>query len=468
MDTNGLRHIILFVHGFGSSSGCWGRLRALLESDDRITSRYELRCWDYPTRWVELNLFGRIPRLQELGRALAAEIDSPAYRGRSVTLVGHSQGGLVILSYFADLLGRGEAARLRNIRQAIFFATPCEGSTTAMSVRMLASTLFHNPQELTLRVLNPDIADIRAAVRERVVAAIADSDHAWRVPIHAFCGMQDSIVPEASARGPFESVRSVPGNHFTILRPKDPRDPRYAEFTELLLDPGGHGHRFEIDRYEVVLRVEPRPPQSITTAGRNPRTFVYDNYATLRRTVRVAPSNRCRSPFTLRYGTRQTGYVVGHESHRNLVPPAEAGRWEDTGTFYQFDFVPEPLQDYCLDVEVYNGFNAGERDIHFHLGTHSHYRRLSCELDLSAYLANGYAVSAGPHFYLQPEDVPHGEMCRSRAARTALPVASDNRAGVFRWELTDLQQGVVDIVWDVAAVSAAAAPAFARGDVLAN
>src|SRR5204863_7401615 len=127
---------------------------------------------DYPTKWVGLNILGRIPRLQELGRSLGDEIDSPAYRGRPLTLVGHSQGGLVILAYFADLLQRGEASRLAQIRQAIFLATPCEGSTTGMSLRALAATIFSNPQELTLRVLNPDVADIRAAIQERVVSAL--------------------------------------------------------------------------------------------------------------------------------------------------------------------------------------------------------------------------------------------------------------------------------------------------------
>ena len=58
----------------------------------------------------ELNLLGRIPRLQEIGRSLADEIDSPAYRGRPLTLVGHSQGGLVILSYLSDVLSRVQAA----------------------------------------------------------------------------------------------------------------------------------------------------------------------------------------------------------------------------------------------------------------------------------------------------------------------------------------------------------------------
>jgi pimeloyl-ACP methyl ester carboxylesterase len=444
--------IVLFVHGFGSSGKCWTPLLKLLGEDTPITSRYELRTWDYPTKWVEMNILGRIPRLQELGRSLGDEIDSPAYRGRPLTLVGHSQGGLVILSWLAEMLNRGQAMRLEQVRQAIFFATPSEGSTTGMSFRALASMLFTNPQEITLRVLNPDVADLRATVRERIVTATRDSDTAWRLPIHAICGLQDNIVPEASARGPFESVRRVPGNHFTILKPADRADRRYAEFTELLLEPGGHVHRFEVERYETVIRVEPRPTQTIVRKSeKNPGLVEYDNVAMLRRTVRFAPSNRSRDPFTIKYGTRKDGYVIGYPSHRNEAPAAEIGRGEDTGTFYQFDFTPEGAEEYCLNVEVYRGFDPGNRDVHFHLGDHSHYRQLVYVLDLSAYVTAGYAISSGPDFYLNPDDVPHGDMCRSRGARAPLAATSNPSPGVFRWELSDIRKGVVDIVWDVRA-----------------
>jgi pimeloyl-ACP methyl ester carboxylesterase len=450
------RGIVLFVHGFGSSSRCWSPLMTRLADDPRIVANYELQTWDYPTKWVELNILGRIPRLSEIGRALGDEIDSPEYRGRPLTLVGHSQGGLVIMSYLVDLLNRGEGSRLRNVRQVICLATPFEGSTTAMSFRRIASALFRNPQELTLRVLNPDVADLRAAVRERIVMATRDTGSSWRVPIHAFSGMQDDVVPEASARGPLESVRRVPGDHFSILRPKDGADPRYTEFTEVLLDPGGHVHRFEIEEYETVLRVAPCPSSVIAVGGKNPREVQYDNTATLRRTVRFAPSNRSRNPFTLRYGTRSEGYVVAQHSHPNEAAPAEIGRWEDTGTFYQFDVRPEPGGTYWFNVEIYSGYGPGDRDVHFHLGDHSHFRKLIYVLDLSAYVAAGYPVSSGPHMYVQPEDLPHGDLCRNRVGFAAVTPIEQSPNGIYRWELTHLSKGVVDIVWDVAPVSGAA------------
>jgi pimeloyl-ACP methyl ester carboxylesterase len=443
--------IVLFVHGFSSSSKSWGPMLALLDGDERIRSRYELATWGYPTKWVELNILGRIPRLQELGRALGDELDSPRYRDRPRTLVGHSQGGLVIQTYFAERLQSGRGPTLRNVRQAIFFATPNEGSTTGMNLRRLASTLLTNPQEVTLRVLNPDVADLRAVIRERIVAATRDSEVSWRVPIHAFCGLQDNVVPEASARGSFDSVRRVPGTHFSIIKPDTRDDPRYARFADLLLDPGGHAHRFEIDHYETVIRVEPRAREVIQTATpRNQRMVEFSSRGTIRRQARFSAGNRCGDPFTIQYGTRKDGYVVGHTTHPNQAPAAAQGRWEDTGTYFRFDFTPEPGQVYGLTVDVYKGFEEGERDVHFHLGDHSTYRAMRYELDLSAYVATGYVVSQGPHFYLHPEDHEHGELCQTRGAREPLPVGSQTREGIYRWDLPEVRKGIVDLVWDVA------------------
>src|SRR5262245_32042471 len=305
--------VVLFVHGFGSSSKSWQPLLNLFEEDARITSRYDFMTWDYPTTWVNLSVLGRIPRLQELGRGLGDRIALDDIQDRELTLVGHSQGGLVIQSWIAEMLQRGEGSRLKHVRQVVLFATPSHGSTVAMGLRRILSTFFTNPQERTLRVLSPEIADIVDVIRSRVVEATKDGDNSWRIPIHAFCGLEDGIVLEASARGVFDSVFSVRGNHFTILQPVDAQDDRYRGFADLLLDPGGHTQRFEIDEYTTVLRVEPRDNAQIAVKSeRNPRTVTYDNYATMNRSVRFARRNRCKNQFMIRYKTQKNGYVIGH------------------------------------------------------------------------------------------------------------------------------------------------------------
>lgn len=444
------RPVVLFIHGFGSSPECWSKMLALLRADERITSRYDLATWGYPTSWFEANFLSRIPDIDQISDGLADELASPEYRGREVTLVGHSQGGLVIQNCFARLVSKGQGARLSNVRQAIFMATPCQGSSTAMSLRLLASSIVHNPQEMKLRVLNPDVADMTAQVRDQIAEAMSDTPYTHRVAMHAFCGMTDNIVPVASARGFFDNVAHVDGNHFTIIAPRNHDDARYKRFAAVLLDPGGHAHRYEIEHYRTEIRVEPRPPSVFRTTGNNPRDVVYDNYATLKRTVRFAHANRCRKPFTIKYGTRSAGCIVPQCSDKNIAPPSIVEQWNDNNVFYQFDFEPRPDKDFCLNLEIYKGFDEGHRDVHFHLLDHSYYRRLTYVLDLTAYVAAGYDVTVGPSFYFDPSDAMHDEICARRNLLEPMPPTRQPAPGRYEWELANVKQGIVDIIWDVA------------------
>jgi hypothetical protein len=444
---------ILFVHGFGSTpQKCWGPMLALLRGDEGITSRYELDTFGYPTSWIEMNILGRIPALPELGRALAGRIHSSKYRGRTLTLVGHSQGGLVILSYFQHLLSNGRAQELRPVRQAIFFATPFGGSVKGMSVRQMASTMITNPQELTLRALNPDIAQMNSTIQTSVIKATSDCETSWRIPLHAFGGLQDDVVPEASAREGIENFTPIMGDHLSIVNPLDRNDERYTRLADLLLAPGGHAHRFEIDHYETVVTVEPRERQTIhLPSERNPRDVEYDNFGTIRRTVRFSPANCCMDTFTIQYETQKNGYVIGHPSHHNEAADEVQQNAANGGVRYQFDFKPNSQHPFCLQVDIYNGFGEGNRDVHFHHKNNCHRRRMTYVLDLSAYVAAGYEVKS-PRLFLDPDRTTHDDLCHQRILDNPVPVDSSTPNGVYRWELHEVREGVVDILWNVAEI----------------
>jgi pimeloyl-ACP methyl ester carboxylesterase len=445
-----MKDLVLFVHGFGSSPGCWEPLMALLQRDPRITSRYDLETFSYPTSWFSLNRLNRIPSLKELGRLLGARIDSKNWNGRNLTLVGHSQGGLVIQSWMADLL-QGQASRLGNLNQVLLIATPNAGSVTGLNLRRLASMLFTNPQELTLRVLSRDVAELQSIIRNSIVYSTEDSTVSWRVPIHAFAGLQDNVVPEASARGCFESVTPMPGNHFTILRPSNEDDDRYCRIAERLTEPGGHLHRFDIDLHQTVLRVEPRNRTEMRVEiPSNPRIVVYDNYAFWKRTIRFAGSNRCADNFMIRYKTGKEGYVRANPSHTNIAPPEEIGRWMQDGTEFRFDFSPDSRKEYSLEVEVYKGFDEGEREMHFHLGKKGLFRNLECIINLSAYVKAGWQITAEPRCYFDNSDHPCNERCRDRSERNNIvPTRSSLSDGEWEFRLTDVREGGVNLVWDV-------------------
>lgn len=430
--------IVLFLHGFCSAADTWGDMLRILEADSRITERYDLASYSYATKLVEFNPLARIPELKELGQQLATEIDSPQYRGRPLTLVGHSQGGLIIQSYLAALTDDGAAEKLRNVRQAIFFATPSEGSTIGSTLRSLVFGLFSNSQERTLRVLNGDVADIRAKVRERIVDASTDSDREWRVPIHAFYGLRDNVVLRPSATSVFSNSKALDGTHLDIHKPRDKNDRRYTEFVEVLLDPGGHARRFEIESYRNVLQVEP------------PRDHFADK-ARLTRTTKFAGSNRDEQPFRIMFDVRRGATLRGRTSHTNEVPAEERGRADDTGTFYEFRFHPRSEDEYTVGLEIDNAFGEGRRDIHFHLDSYnSHMRALSYELDLSAYLAAGQRIPTDPQCRYAPERATTCEFCADMRMRSPLPISARPRDGVYVWDFSDIEGGVVDIVWNVA------------------
>jgi hypothetical protein len=447
---NHAKGIILFLHGVASSEETWEPMLKLLDRDPRITTRYEFAAYSYPTKFLELNPLARIPELSQLGGQLESKIDLPEYRDRSLTLVGHSQGGLIIQSYFAKLVGDGHAEKLSQIRQAIFFATPSEGSSTASVLRSFLAQFIDNPQERTLQVLNLEVAKIRARIRRSIVDATTDSDKTWRVPIHAFYGLQDNIVPEASAQGVIDDVQPLEGTHTTVHVPRDADDDRFKKFAQLLLDPGGHAHRFEVEEYCNVLRVEPRDGQTMRTRGRQQREIGLDNFAQLTRTVKFAAANSCADMFKITYDVRSDSYIEGVTDPENEVPAEERNRNEGSGTSFEYRFRPRERGEHTAWLKIYNGFGQDQRNIHFHLDSYeSHMRLLSYELDLSAYLEAGYELPEMPSCRYSPVKATTCEFCDGIRMRPPRPITARPRDGVFIWEFPEKEGGVVDIVWEV-------------------
>src|SRR5262245_14230323 len=198
------RPAVILVHGFSSSAASWGPLLDLLRPDPAVASRFDLELFGYPTQWLSLNPLRRIPRLREVSEKLRAFVDSPRFYDRELTLVGHSQGGLVIQDYLAALLREGLGEKLAQVRQVILMARPNLGATILSPLRRFLSAILPNPQERTLRALDPELADTRAVIQNRVIRAREASAAAYPVPVHAFYGLRDNVVPEASARGFFD------------------------------------------------------------------------------------------------------------------------------------------------------------------------------------------------------------------------------------------------------------------------
>jgi pimeloyl-ACP methyl ester carboxylesterase len=443
---------VIFVHGFGSSDECWEQLRKLLEADPHIVSSFDLAFIKYDTSVLAVSRLWSVPSIAEVAHKLAKFVAREEFACyREITLVGHSLGGLVIQQYIADTLTGNHGDDLKRIRQVILFATPNRGSMKLNALRRAVGLIFPNAQEESLRVLSRDISELESLMARSVVDAVAGVPGTCPIPFQCFYGEDDDIVVEPSARGCFDCGEQLPGNHSTIIRPAAHSD-HYNRIADALLEPAAHRNVFEIDEWGFSLKVEPHPMDATVVAvyGRRRREFLTDNYAHLKRSVRFAVKNRCVDKFDLSYSTRNSGYLKPQPSHANEEEVPKQERYEDTGCNYFYKFTPKAGELFTLDVDIYKGFDAGDRDVHFHLGNRSRYRRLRARLDLTAYLANGFTITEEPKLYLHESDTGgHSGLCASRALEAPLTCSRVDARGVWEWEFKDASGGVVDLKWDI-------------------
>ena len=448
------KHLVMFVHGFCSSAATWNKLLQLLKSDERLQDRYEFRTFQYETRPMNWSMTRRLPEIDEVGGELRAELDAafgePAREAYiDVTLVGHSMGGLVIQSCVKKCLHDGHGLDLRKIRQVILIATPSFGSPIASGLRRILSFL-PNTQERILRVFNPRMQEIHEFIRDKVLLARERSRHEYPVPFYSFWGSSDKIVPAAYAKGLFEHGESLPGDHNTVHHPDSVTDRRYTGFYEALTHPHGHTNILEFEDFLFTLKVEPLTPGFEVTAthGTKQRMVQCDNVATVTRKVRFSSHNRSNQPYTLKYGTRNGGWVRATIVPEHVTEPDKLRTYDDHGFDVCYDVCPLPGGEAQLQVVVYKGFDEGHRDLHMHLGRRSYFRRLRYELDLRPYIDAGWKiVEARLHFH--PKDLGDHTLCAGRAMVKPDPPSIVDDAGLWKWDLEHVTEGVVDIVWEL-------------------
>lgn len=444
------RTLIVLVHGFGSSPECWDKLVPLLEADAAFRESSVIARFAYSTHWFQFSILRRIPRLSEIAAQLKAFLDLDEYDGyKRVILVGHSQGGLVIQSFLAEELNAGRGHGLAKIIQVVMISTPNLGSTVFSGLRKLL--FWANSQEHCLRVLNEEISGVVRTVTERIESSNVNDGAHRQIPIKCFWGDQDRVVPEASAKAQFENVTALAGDHFTVITPAGPSDRNFRLIMASLVSPSGHKFIHEIESYTTEIKVTPLDgiKEFDFHLVNRTRQVSTDNIATLRRAIKFASSNRCKSTYALRYATRNDGYVRMRTSHANLADPVEASRYEDNGIEATFRFSPKYLETFVLELEVYRGFDQGHRDFHMHLPGQAHYREINVALDLSDYLSSGWQLTEPPQMFFHREDQGHSDLCRNRTKSGEPRMAVDLGSGRWAWKLRNIRHGVIDIRWDV-------------------
>ncbi|MDF3300736.1 alpha/beta hydrolase [Streptomyces tropicalis] len=227
-------HVVL-VHGLGSSAQMWQPFRDLLTADPELAGLVGVHAFAYRSPRVRLRPDRRIGDLDDIADRLGTWLRTNCADGAPVVLVSHSQGGLVIQRFLARTLQRAHGRHLVHIKHVVMFACPHNGSGFLLWLRT-ALLLWRHPQERELRPLRSRaLLEAQQAVLERVVGARRASDTECPVPLSAFGGESDNVVPSYTAVNPYRGG-VIEGDHFSIVRPADRRSESYRELRRVLLD----------------------------------------------------------------------------------------------------------------------------------------------------------------------------------------------------------------------------------------
>jgi hypothetical protein len=203
------RKLFVFVHGYSSSSTVWAELPRLMTSD-RQFDPYDVYLFGYPTQ-ICRNPEG----IRHQGALLKSFLATTAPGYDAVVLVGHSMGGLVILS---ALLGveRDSPALLKSRSIAVMtFGTPFHGVAEAG----VAATVCGDMQAKDAEILSEPLYELTTEFAARFNRPAADGQTFAQVPMQNFYGSEDRFVQKqtaclASATQPCEQVD---GNHHTMV-----------------------------------------------------------------------------------------------------------------------------------------------------------------------------------------------------------------------------------------------------------
>ena len=209
---------IVFIHGFGGDAAAtWGNFPNLLKESEAV-DRWDIYSLGYPTR-LRLDLLAGIwsanPDLPMLALSLRTScIAPPLDRYKSLALIAHSMGGLVVQRTLLDY-----NVPLERVTHLFLFGTPSGGLKKASPFQLLKRQIRDMSPE------KPFIKDLRARWKARFGTP---NQSALPCDFWSIAGEEDEFVPAESSLGPFQSevfpetnLAAVPGNHVQIVKPAD-------------------------------------------------------------------------------------------------------------------------------------------------------------------------------------------------------------------------------------------------------
>lgn len=202
---DGRENAVVFVHGFsGERDDTWDRFPGLVGS---ATPDWDIFTVGYATTLLPdvVGIWSADPDLPILASMLRTQLGTPPFsQYRSLALIAHSMGGLVVQKALVD-----EATLGQRVRHVILFGTPSNG------LRKAGWAPFWKRQLQNMAQGSSFIADLRR-----------DWTRLYASPPFNFlavAGASDQFVPPDSSLGPFDTrvQRVVPGDHVSIVKPSN-------------------------------------------------------------------------------------------------------------------------------------------------------------------------------------------------------------------------------------------------------
>ena len=222
-----VKTLLLLVHGFSSSPDTFSDISALINSDEELVKKYDIKYFAYSTGVHNRNS----PKVA--AENLSTIINYKYRNYNKIVIMAHSLGGLIARQYIVNEFLDGRRTKVTKI---INFASPHLGAQMAKTFNFLGNN--------HLKSLAPDSEYIRDLLKnwQKVVATRA-------IETINLVADEDNIVSRLSAEGANWFDRSIPiefTDHSTIVRPQSAETMSYIVLRSILLE--------DVYRTDVALK----------------------------------------------------------------------------------------------------------------------------------------------------------------------------------------------------------------------
>ena len=210
---------------------------------------------------------------------------------------------------------------------------------------------------------------------------------------------------------------------------------------------------FEVDLYRVEIAVEPVESAEMAVQHgygipRPTETVIQtDNIGHIRKRVQFNKLTRTIDPpFELSYRTRNGGIIFINNNGEVSDPKVnrflarefvrEQSRYNDHGDEVVFRFRPKERVFFELDLDIFKGFDRGNRDLTCYLPSYTRYRKIEVSLSLLKYLKRDLKLSVGPNLYFFEMDTDGFRQPETGVARST-PIRAIRSSPDWEWAISN-------------------------------